>query len=337
MATLKELSAITGYSTATISRVLNEDQTLNVTESTRRTILEAAGKMDYTLRGGQEKKKKKDTVKIGIVEMMDLQHQLEDSYYLYLKSNIERYCFEEGIETVALHFENGRYRSAGTTKVQGIFALGAFSEEKIQAMEQWTDRIIFVDSAPYEERYISVLPNYEMGIRQGIDYLVQCGHKDIAFVGPKYSTDYLGREAPEARGKLFREYMEIYYPDLGGIFLDITWMPNNATDRVLRYMRETSKPVTAFFAFKEATAIGILRALHMRGYQVPEDFSVLSYNDTVLATLTQPPLCSVRISLEEMAYVAVEYMNLLLRKSSRVPLKISVPSSLTKRESVRKV
>ena len=339
MATLKELAQMTGYSVATISRVLNEDSTLNVTEATRKVILEAAEKIEYTTKKGQDKEKKENEAKVGIVEMMDLHHQLEDTFYLYLKNSIERSCFHYNLKTVPLQYDEKKnvYECAGEENIQGIIAIGQFSIEKIQAMKKWTERIVFVDSAPCEEHYTCVLPNYKVGIWQGIDYLVQMGHKKIAFVGPKISTDSVGRQAPEVRRKLFQECIETYPETIEGVCLDTVWMSKDVTDRVLRYIREEKKPATAFFAFNESTAVGILKALSQLGYRVPEDYSVLSYNDTVLATLTQPPLSGIHINLEEMAQTAAQTLKFQMEDLFRVPLKILVSSSLTKRESVRRL
>ncbi|MBS6396948.1 MAG: LacI family DNA-binding transcriptional regulator [Clostridiales bacterium] len=339
MGTLKDLSQLTGYSIATISRVLNEDKSLSVTENTRKIILEAAGKLDYTGKKGQSKKAKAAPPKIGIVEMMDIHNQLEDPYYLYLKRNVESCCFESGLETIALQYDEdqGCYRSIVQTELDGILAIGQFLEEQIEAMRQWTDKIVFVDSSPFEQIYSAVTPNFSLGVSQGIEYLAEMGHEKIAFVGPEFSTDSMGREAPEKRRKFFEEYIQSYRTDLKGVFLDTVWRSNDVSERVEKYLKETTDRVTAFFAFNEATAIGIIRALKAQGYQVPDDYSVLSYNDTSLATLLQPQLTSISIHLHDMAKAAVELMGKQLKGAGSVPVKILISSTLIKRESVRRL
>lgn len=343
MATLKELSQITGYSIATISRVLNEDATLNVTDSTRKMILEAAGRIDYSSKHGGSRKSAGEHLKIGIVEMNRVQDAAKDPYYLYLKSNVENCCFENGMETVMMQYDEGNecYRSAVPKEINGILAIGQFREEQIEAMRKCTSQIVFLDSSPYPEEFCSVVPNYEVGIRQGLGYLVKMGHKNIAFVGPEFSTDSTSRRALELRRKYFCDYLE-HYKETGveGVLIDTVWQEEDISERIIEYFRElkdTEKKPTAFFAFNETTAMGVLRALQIMGYQVPEDFSILSYNDTVLATLTQPQLSSIRIHLEEMVQQAVNLLERVTREKDVIPLKISIPSSLTKRESVKEI
>lgn len=339
LATLKEIANMTGYSIATISRVLNEDETLNVTESTRKMILDAAVKLDYAKKNSLAKKKKTEPVRVGIVEMMDAGKQLDDPYYLYLKNNVEACCFEKGIETVTLQYEEEQeiYRGLTREKLHGILAIGQFSRRKIQAMEQWADKIVFIDSSPYEEKYTSVIPNYEVGIRQGIEHLAEMGHHKIVFVGPTLSTDSVNQQAPELRRTLFSDYLKFHRPELVGELLDVPWRSNDITEYVARYLHGHPEPASAFFAFNETTAMGVLKALRALGHRVPEDFSVLSYNDTVLATLMQPQLTSISIHLEHMAQVAVEHLEAQMQGRMEIPVKISIPSGLIKRESVKRL
>ena len=183
MATLKELANLTGYSITTISRVLNEDETLNVTEDTRKAILEVAGRLDYGKRSSKSQKKKAQPPRIGIVERLESSKQLEDHYYLYLKNNVDASCFENGLETVTLQYDEtlNVYESVTKVQLKGILAIGQFTAEQIEAMEQWTSNIVFLDSAPYEDRFISVVPGYEIGVKQGVDYLARLGHKKDCF------------------------------------------------------------------------------------------------------------------------------------------------------------
>lgn len=341
MATLKELSKMTGYSITTISRVLNEDETLSVTDATRKMILEAAGKLDYVSKSSAQKKNAEKQLKIGIVEMGNSQMQLKDPYYLYLKSNVENCCFDNGMETVMMQYDEATdsYHCAVAKELNGILAIGQFRDEQIAAMEKWTSKIVFVDSAPNPEKFSSVLPDFEVGMQQGLNYLKEAGHRNIAFVGPKYSTDAHNRQALELRRKLFCEYTQSKDSDLQGTLITTEWQEYDVTDRMIEYLKSIKdaedKP-TVFFAFNETTAMSVLRALQIMEYQVPEDFSILGYNDTVLAGLTQPQLSSVRIQIEEMAKLGVDLLFRVIKEQKMIPLKVLVPSVLMIRESVKK-
>lgn len=339
MATLRELSKITGYSIATISRVLNGDEALKVTENTRSLILEAAGKADYPSKRYISKKNQTEQhIKIGIVEMEATGELERDPYYLYVKSNVEKCCFSNGIETYVMQYNTNEdcYRSAADRELDGILAIGQFDERQITAMEEYTSRIVFLESAPFPERFCSVTPDYEVGIRQGVEYLLAKRHRKIVFAGPEFSPDSTCRPAPEKRRKYFSDYLKHYKGRAEGILLDID--EEDAPAQILQYLDKIDdmedKP-TAFFAYNEVTAMEILKAVQSRGGHVPEDYSILSYNDTILATMTQPQLSGIRINIEEMVKNAVRLMQRTVKGEEEIPLKISVPSSLSERESVK--
>lgn len=339
MATLKEISELTGYSIATISRVLNHDASLSVTDSTREEILRVAGKLDYESKSVRSSRRKAAQLRIGLIEMMDSRMKLDDPYYLYLKSSLDKCCFEEGFETVTLQYdeEENCYKSNSQSGLNGIIALGQFDGTQIHAMEQWSNQIVFLDSSPYEDKFSSVVPNFQVGIRQGVDYLAGMGHRTIAFVGPLMSTDSMGSDAPEKRRKIFGEYLKYYRKDLKAVFIDTDREASAVLEKVSVYLKEEKNPATAFFTFNEAAAIGVMQGIQQLGYRVPEDFSILSYNDTVLATLMQPQLSSISIHLEEMAQEAVKLLRRELQENRVPPMKIAIPSSLSERESVKRL
>lgn len=342
MATLRELSEITGYSIATISRVLNGDSTLKVTESTRTVILEAAGKAAYPTRQNVNRENSPGLhLKLGIVEMVTVQESEKDPYYLYVKSNVEKCCFASGIETFVMQYddEGECYRSAASRELDGILAIGQFREEQIMAMEKCTPRIVFLESAPFPEKFCSVMPNYEVGIRQGVDYLVEQGHRKIVFVGPEFSTDSTCRQAPELRRKIFADYIK-RYEEAEGILLESEWQGDDVAEQIIQYVRgiqDLAKRPTAFFTYNETAALGVFRALQILEYQVPDDFSILSYNDTALATMMQPKLSGIHINIEEMVKHAVWMMERMAKGEGEIPLRISVPATLVIRESVKPV
>ena len=173
-----------------------------------------------------------------------------------------------------------------------------------------------------------------------MDYLIAQGHRKIVFVGPEFSTDSTYRQVPEPRRKCFSEYLSQCGEDMDGILINTESQGADVTENIIEYVRgfkEEEERPTAFFAYNEPTALGVLRALQIAGYQVPQDFSIMSYNDTVLATVTRPQLSGIRIHIEEMVKNAVWLMDRINRGQDEIPLKILVPSTLVIRESVKPV
>ena len=94
MATLKELADRTGYSPATISRILSGDPSLSVTAEARRTVLEEAGRLNYTATRSRRGRTPKGLLRVGVAEMLSPAQQLDDPYYLYLSGFVRQGCLD---------------------------------------------------------------------------------------------------------------------------------------------------------------------------------------------------------------------------------------------------
>ena len=349
MATLKEIAAECGFSIATVSRVLNEDDTLNVPEATKELIMETAGRLNYKTRTERKRVEaaKKSGLhrlsRVGIVEMLSVGEQIEDAYYMYLKNNVEKVCMEEEIEAVPMQFdpEVSEYKNMGKP-VDGIIAIGQFSDERIAAMRKKTEKIVFVDSSPDEQKFCSIKTNYETGVRQGVDYLVRQGHKNIAFVGPENSKDSRAVSAPEDRRRIFGTITKEYQGKVRPEIIDVSGTARDAADKILSFitsdnnLRDEEDKVTALFTYNEATAIGAIKAVQNAGLTVPDDISVLGYNDTVLASYMQPPITGIHIYMDEMARAAVEALTKLINGYVNIPFTTLIPTTLMERGSIRK-
>lgn len=335
MATLKELAEYTGYSITTISRVLNNDPTMSASDSTRSAILEAAGALNYKKPTGRQRHEARTKLCFAVAEMLSPVEQLEDPYYLYLKNHAMQHCMDMGNTAVPLLEQNGAYQLAGAESIDGILAIGIFSEEQIASLSALHHNLVFLDSAPDELRFDSVVINFKLGVEQAIDTLIAHGHRKIGFLGPYRKLDERKRPAPEVRRQYFIEYMKkqgIFQED----FLFEAKMTAAAALQTLRERIQSGSVLpTALLAANEEAAFGAIRALHETGLRVPEDLSVISFNDTPLSELTDPPLTSISTHVESMSRVAVE---LLIQRTrgmgGDIPLKIVVPPTLTERASV---
>ena len=102
MATLRELAERTGYSAATISRILSGDPALSVSMEARRKVLEEAGRLNYTATRSRRGRAPKGVLRVGIAEMLTPAQQLEDPFYLYLSGFVRQGCLDRKYTAVPL-------------------------------------------------------------------------------------------------------------------------------------------------------------------------------------------------------------------------------------------
>ena len=339
MATLKELAEYTGFSITTISRILNDDPTMNASEETRKVILEAAGKLNYMATRSRRGRTAKRPVRIALAEMLSPTELLGDPYYLYLKNYVEQYCVERGYDIAYLRRSGEIFQMMSPAEVDGVIAIGIFTPTEAESLHAVHDNVVFLDSAPEEEKSDAVVGNLRLGAKLALDHLFAHGHSDIGFIGPLEKLDDHKQAAPDIRRSCFIAYMQAR-----GLFRGQN-MVNVPTDAALTYEEmkrriATGEPLpTAFLTHNEQNAIGAIRALTEAGIAVPERVSFIAFNDTPLAELTSPPLTSVAMHIREMSELAVRL--LLERVPSKqagqmrsVPIKAVLPPTLTERGSV---
>ena len=134
MATIKDIAKGAGVSIATVSRVLNLDETLNVSEETRKKVMEIAEELNYV--PVKERKNKIKNYTIGIVYWYTEIQELNDPYFLSIRMAVEKKCNEEKIKFKPIDFQ--KIINEGTREyrdLDGILAIGIFEEEEISLME----------------------------------------------------------------------------------------------------------------------------------------------------------------------------------------------------------
>lgn len=337
MARLKEIADKVGVSLTTVSRVLNNDSGILVSDETKAQILKVADELNYkTAKQRKGKISNKKIAIIGIVEMYDVVKQLQDPYYLLLKSIVEKKAFENNIRLVKLFKQEDQYELLEDVKLQGIIAIGKFTEEEVSNLSERTSKIVFIDSAPNDELYDSVKVNYKLGVKQGLDYFMELGHKEIGFIGERYTLGDNKVSSLDNRLKFFCEYMkckEILNPEY---IINSEMTADGGYKAIIDYINNKNSMPTAFFTANDAIASGVIKGLKEKGVKVPDEISIIGFNDTIISQYTNPPLTAIRVHIEYLGEVAVELMLEKLKDRS-YPKKVIIPSEFILRNSVKRI
>ena len=345
MVTLKNLSEITGYSIATISRVLNNDKTLRASEETKKIIKTVAKTSGYkTLQSKKNKQKIKSSLYnrccLGIIEPSNIQEHIQDPYYLYLKGFVEQECFNKKIETVKIQYntKSKKYNFFPNKKVDGIITIGHFSVKEIDDMKKITKNIVFLDCAPHDGNYSSVIVDLKLGLKRGVDYLISCGHKNICFAGPKTAPNIFKELKLEIKRVAFLEYIKEKNISENCSLLECERSTESAYENTKLFIEKNIKNLpTVFLAVNESVALGILNALKEKNIKVPEEISVLSYNNTIFSAFITPPLSSISIDSEYMAQTAVELTVKQAKTKLFRPVQILTFPYITEKQSIKKL
>ena len=190
--------------------------------------------------------------------------------------------------------------------------------------------IVFLDREVQFEDICSVTSNNEEGAFQAVTYLLNLGHRDILFVSgpPHFSTTISRRHGFERGLKAFG----LEFRDELAIFADTT--QENAYREMRRFLKK-QQPITAVFATNDLMAFGVWQALQDQGLRIPEDVSVVGYDDIPfsafisLTTIAQPSF--------EIGRNAFILLMDLINKRREPPHKIVLRDSLIIRKSCQRV
>ncbi|MCD7036698.1 LacI family DNA-binding transcriptional regulator [Metabacillus sp. GX 13764] len=330
MATLKDIAKKAGVSPATVSRVLNEDENLSVTAETKERILAAAEKLGYQKERQYSRNKAKHCLNIGLYYWYSKHQEIADPYYHSIRLGIEKACFSKGINLVKLYKENNEFKSHFNGPLQGVIAAGKYSKEDICRFQQLSSSFVLVDY--FISREIDcIVPDFRSAVEDSLDYLLENGHQTIGFIGGReYAAN--GETIYDRREKIFYEYMtlkNLYRQEnvhIGGFTAEDGFT-------LMEKALETETKPTAFFVASDSMAIGALRALHEKGIRVPEDISIVSFNDIELARHVHPPLTTVRVPTEFMGEAAVDLLLEQISSNRTIAKQIVVPCTLIERGS----
>lgn len=334
MATIKDIAAKASVSITTVSRVLNYDKSLSISDEKRKLILEIAEDFNYETPRNRKKRieKAKNKIKIGLINFTTIHDELDDPYYLSIRLGIEKKCIEDGYDIIKTYKINDEYDLDELSNVEGLICIGKFTDKEVISFSHVTENIVFVDCSPYEERFDAVTINLEESVVKILDAIVNAGHTSIGFIGGKEFYSEFNTPIGERRDKVFVEYMtkkNLY--DKRFRFIG-EFNPQSGYDLMCQALALEELP-TVFFVASDSMAIGALRAIHEVGLNIPKDIAIVGFNDIPTAQYTFPPLTTLKVYTEFMGETAIDLLKERL-DGRRISKKVLVQTTLINRETL---
>ncbi|MBQ4897583.1 LacI family DNA-binding transcriptional regulator [Paenibacillus sp. Marseille-P2973] len=327
--TMKDIANKLGVSSVTVSKALNDKE--GVSDSLKVTIKKVAGEMGY--RFNSAAKSIKDGLSYNIGVMIPQRFTgMNDSFYLRVYQEIAIHLDHYGYFGILniLSSEDEEQlnfpRVYSENKVDGIIILGQISKKYIETVQNMDLPKLFLDFYDEHAAIDSIVTDNFYGAYELTNYLIQSGHRDIAYVGNIYSTSsiqdrFLGYyKSLLEHGLAFEDRLLLNDRDERGYYIDIE-LPE--------------KMPTAFVCNCDQVAYNLCEFLNDSGYKVPEDCSVVGFDNDLYATLTSPPLTTVEVDIEQMARTAVKSIMDKVSNPNRRNGRVLVQGKIIYRDSVR--
>lgn len=329
MATLKDIAQAAGISTGAVSRILNNDPTLSVSPETKRKVFEIAQELGYQ----KAKIRDKSLFKMGILQWFSAEQEMQDSYYLLVRQGIEDYCQKHSIGIIRA-FQSDEASIKTLQGVDGLICIGKFSHEEVQKFMNICPNIVFLDMPVSDYNITTLTMDFKSAVYDALDYLIELGHTKIAYLGGK---EFVGNQELfiEERKQAFVSYMNNHGLDGSCIYEDA--FSTASGYQMMQKIFESDHLPTAIFAASDAIAFGAMRAIQEKGLSIPDDISIIGFNDTEMSSYTTPALTTISAPAYDMGQHGANLIYAATNLNINTPLKAKIPCQLMKRESCKKI
>ena len=329
MATLKDIAQAAGISTGAVSRILNNDPTLSVSPETKRKVFEIAQELGYQ----KAKIRDKSLFKMGILQWFSAEQEMQDSYYLLVRQGIEDYCQKHSIGIIRA-FQSDEASIKTLQGVDGLICIGKFSHEEVQKFMNICPNIVFLDMPVLDYNITTLTMDFKSAVYDALDYLIELGHTKIAYLGGK---EFVGNKELfiEERKQAFVSYMNNHGLDGSCIYEDA--FSTASGYQMMQKILESDNLPTAIFAASDAIAFGAMRAIQEKGLSIPDDISIIGFNDTEMSSYTTPALTTISAPAYDMGQHGANLIYAATNLNINTPLKAKIPCQLMKRESCKKI
>lgn len=329
MATLKDIALAAGVSSATVSRVLNDDPKLSVKEKTKQRIFEIAESLEYKTTSTRLSQSTQKSHHHFIALYSHKQEaEINDPYYLSIRHGIETQCEKLKIE-ITNCYENQLPKKS--TKITGIILVGNKPTSVIKTAQTMNTHLCFVDYSANDHSFDCVDIDLVSISKQVTDFFIAQGYKRIGFIG---GQDYV--DTPDIREMAFAEYGKLK----GVVNEDDIYRGDFSSSsgyQLAKEMLAQKDYPEALFIASDSIAIGVLRAIHEHGLKIPDKIALISVNDIPTAKFTFPSLSTVKIHAEMMGIQSVNLLVERARDHRDIPIKIIVPTELKLRDTTKRV
>ena len=332
MATLKNIAEKLGVSITTVSRVLNQDKTLSVSEELRKQIVEYARKVKYKTPRNRHNIKSKSKYKIAIVHWYDVMEEMDDPYYMQIRRGIQQLALKGGLDTVLVYRESNGYKLSVDSSIDGMICIGKFSSAQVKKFKKVTKNLVFVDSSPDEVLYDSVVIDFNNAVKTVLRYLISKGYRKIGYIG---GVEYISNNLSlgERRELVFRDYL-FQKNMLLTSFIHIGSFTSESGYKLMKNALSKKDRADVYFCANDSIALGALRAINEKGLRIPEDIGLVGFNDNNTSMYTSPPLSTVHVYTK---FMGEQSLSSVIEKieGRDVSIKKIIPTKLIIRQTLK--
>ncbi|MBA3062579.1 MAG: LacI family transcriptional regulator [Atribacteria sp.] len=330
--TIKDVAELVGVHPSTVSRVINDDS--RISEKTREKVFLIIKKLGYTPNAIARGLKTKRTHTLGM-----LIPDITNPFFAEIARGVEDAANKNDFNIILCNTDD-RLKKERTyleilrgKRVDGLILGTAHVKDKsILELEKNNFPYILVSRNIEELDKNCVIVDDEAGGIMATEYLIKLGHRRIAHItGPLKIRSALNRL--KGYKLALKKYGIEYRDELVG---EGDFRIKGGYQVMKRFLK-LAEPPTAIFAANDLLALGAMQAIQKKNFHIPEDFSVIGFNDIELASFVYPALTTIRQPMLEMGALAVKMLLRIIEEGEFNQRKIVLKPKLIIRESCKKI
>lgn len=333
MATLKDIARLAGVSTSTVSHVINKSRF--VSDEIAERVNNAAQQLNYAPSALARSLKMNRTKTIGMLVTTST-----NPFFGEVVKGVERSCYHQGYNLILCNTEgdNQRMKASINTllqkRVDGLLLMCSTLEgERLDVFDRYPDiPIVVMDWGPILFASDKIQDNSLQGGYMAAKHLIECGHKEIGCI-----TGPLIRHQAQMRYEGYKRALAE-----AGIAINPDWIVESDFEceggyQAFEKLYQRGKLPSALFVSNDMMAMGVIQAASQRGLRVPDDLSLIGYDDVHIAKFMTPALTTIHQPKYRLGKAAVDTLLYRLENPDTTAQVVQLEPTLVVRNSVRKL
>lgn len=333
---IKDVAKEAGVSASTVSYVLNNTPTESISEDTRKRVISAVKKLRYVPNLNARSLSSRRSNLIGVLIPQTepgKEFMFSNPFYGELLSAIEYTARQQGYHLLLSGTqEDQSYLSIAHNRgVDGIIIVGTYPGKNLNELKRLDVPIVLVDSYVMDEDFHTIGIEDKEGARMATRYLIEKGHRRIAFISGSIRENGVNMKRYQGYCDVLRE---------AGLKVDESAVYSGTVDYEYgltaagQYL-DRGKRQTAAFITADVLSMGFINGLREKKVSVPDDISIVSFDDVYLANMAYPSLTTVHQDIDEKGRKAVELVLKAAKAKEHRHTECILPLCLVERDSVR--
>lgn len=336
--TIRDVAALAGVAPSTVSRTCKDHR--SISEETKAKVRRAMDQLGYEYIAPTDVRRYQNSKTIGIILPPSSRQAYENPFYLEAIRGIGQFCNGHKYTSTVITGQNNEeildaiQTTVSESYVDGFIVLYSKEDDKIvdYLYSEGFTYVLIGKAKQFTNETIYIDNDNIMAGKQATEYLISLGHQKIAYLGSESIMIFSSDRKAGYHMALMQNDLPIeksYCIEVDNVFMD-------ECKPLWELLRSENRP-TAMVVSDDILAVSLERVCNQCGISIPEDLSIISFNDSLFAKLTSPQLTSIDVNSFQLGIEAASQLINHIENPNLLATKIIVPHRIIERDSCKKI